>query len=555
LTFHGHNITRPNYAALLRAGRSIEPGKPFIGETEKEYTDLILETAKAVIKVREDVGVRPFHGLTHLRPDIILAEPALYRGNYKPIRTKDSDEKKIVAQTLRLIQKQKGLLNSSTVEFIQKLEKSNLARALLADRVSELRTFSAGLGIHAAGTVAAVVRLSPAVNHVFPALSAYARCDRSSQKLQSRLKVRRLFESIQSDLFQAIGKDRIAFIEETGGQLKIVADAPIEWLRIGNLPLCLRYDCSRINATPGNLLMGLLTEPVTLTFQPKALQKVLVVSSFPERDRISNILISAIETVRNRWEGKVEVINKKANTVDQFVEALNAYDGHILIFDGHGADNATEPVGKLVIGDDPIDVWGLRNRVRVPPIVILSACDTHGIDASSHATVGNGFLFLGARTVLATLLPVDAFKSASFVARLVYRMADFIPAALSVRNRVLNWTEIVAGMLRMTFSSELLDELIGPPAREGSPRARLQLAANIDINAREEDAWYDNLLSNIAKERGEDRREIESEARGVIARCESIRYVQLGNPETILIDDGETHTRIERAIQRVQEAR
>jgi CHAT domain len=154
------------------------------------------------------------------------------------------------------------------------------------------------------------------------------------------------------------------------------------------------------------------------------------------------------------------------------VTALNAYDGQILIFDGHGADNATEPVGKLVIGNDLIDVWELRNKVRIPAIVILSACDTHGIDALSHATVGNGFLFLGARTVLATLLPVNGFQSASFVARLIYRLADFIPAALSSRKRVLNWTEIISGMLRMTFASEVLDELIGPPDREGSPRAR-----------------------------------------------------------------------------------
>jgi hypothetical protein len=193
LTIHDHNITRPNYTSLLRSGRSLEPGEPFIGKTEKEYTDLILETAKAVIKVRQDVGLRPFHGLTLLRPGVILAEPALYRINYKPTRAKGPNKEKIVGKVLRLIQKQKGLHNSNTLDFVQELEKSNLARALLADRASELRTFAAGLSIHAAQTAAAVVRLSPAVNHVFPALSSYARSDRSSQKLEARLKVRRLF--------------------------------------------------------------------------------------------------------------------------------------------------------------------------------------------------------------------------------------------------------------------------------------------------------------------------------------------------------------------------
>ena len=314
----------------------------------------------------------------------------------------------------------------------------------------------------------------------------------------------------------------------------------------------MRYDCSRINATPGNLLMGLLTEPVTLTFEPKALQNVLVVSSFAEDDPLKNMLTSSIEAVRKRWEGKTEVIYKKANTVDDFIAVLNEYDGNILIFDGHGADNATEPIGKLIIGGNPVDVWNLRNKVRVPPIVILSACDTHGIDASSQATVGNGFLFLGARAVLATLLPVNAYESASFVARFIYRLADFIPAALSARKRVLNWTEVIAGMLRMTLASELLDELVGPPAPTESPRGQIQLKVNIDINAREDDAWFDNLLHNISEHRSQDIAIIQARARTIIARADSIRYVQLGNPETILIDDGGTRRRLEAAFTAVE---
>lgn len=489
-----HNITLPNYSSLRRSGRTVEPAKPFIGSTEKEYTGLILETAKAVVDIRNQIGIRRLHALTLLRPALVLTEPALYRMNYKPLKVKDRTEERIARQTLRLIQKQRGLCNEDKSEFVRELMKSRIAQAIIESRSVELQTFTAGLSIHAAQTAAAVVRLSPSINHVFPALSAYAQSNRSSN-LAARLKARRLFDSIQSGLQEAVGHDRIAFIEEVGGPLKIVADAPLEWLPVGNLPLCLRHDCCRINATPGNLLMALLTEPVTITFKPEALQKVLIVTSFTEDDPLRDILTKAIDAVRERWEGKVDVIFKKANTPNQFIEILNSYDGSILIFDGHGADNATDPVGKLMIGKEAVDVWELRDKVRVPPIVILSACDTHDLDASSHATVGNGFLFLGARTVLATLLPVNALKSAFFVARLIYRLADFIPAALSTRKRVLNWTEIMAGMLRMAFASELLDELIGPPAPEGSPRATLQLAANIDINAREDEELVHELVS------------------------------------------------------------
>ena len=423
------------------------------------------------------------------------------------------------------------------------LLRSAEAKSLVALRQSELETFMLGVGLFAAQTTSCVVRLSPGVNHVFTNLTAYANNVRSP-KLEARLKSRRLFDRIQENLVEAVGAERIAFIEKEGGPLKIVCDAPIEWLPIGNLPLGIRHDCSRLNATPGNLLMGLLTEPITLTFTPKQLQKILVVSSFRDDDPLRNVLVNSLEAIRNQWEGKTEIVYKTARSSAEFIEALNGFDGNILIFDGHGAGNADTPVGKIMIADEAIDVWSLRGSVRTPPIVILSACDTHGIDASSQATVGNAFLGIGARTVLATLLPVGGHASAAFVARLVYRIADFIPAVLSAKKRVLNWTEIISGLLRMLLASEILNALVGPPAAEGTPRARLQAIANIEINSREFDDWYERLLGAIAEHRGEEFETVRSKARNVLARSEAIRYVQLGNPETILIDDGEIRKQV-----------
>jgi hypothetical protein len=64
LTAKGHNITRPNYIVLQRAARSWKDGKAFIGRSEQEYTDAILETARAVLAVREEVGLRCVHFMT-----------------------------------------------------------------------------------------------------------------------------------------------------------------------------------------------------------------------------------------------------------------------------------------------------------------------------------------------------------------------------------------------------------------------------------------------------------------------------------------------------------
>ena len=444
---------------------------------------------------------------------------------------------------MRRIQTQKGLWSSGGKEVLEDLSESPGARTILSMRQSELETFTLAVGLHAAQTTSAVVRLSPGVNHVFPALSAYARSVRSNT-LEARMKSRRLFNSIQNGLRDAVGKDRIAFIEKEGGPIKIISDAPVEWLPVGNLPLSMRYDCSRINATPGNMLMALLTLPPAIVVPPDALQKILVVSSFADDDPLKEVLTGSLEAIREGWADKAEIIFKRVRNRAEFIDALNSFEGGILIFDGHGADNGSEPIGKLVIGREAVDVWEFRRKVRVPPIVILSACDTHGIDASSQATVGNGFLFLGARTVLATLLPVNGPASAIFIARLLLRIVEFLPAALAEKKRALDWTEVVSGMLRMLLASEMLDALVGPPAELEAPRGKIQSQANFDINVREEDGWFDNLLEGIAAHRGEAAATVASKAEAIIARSQAIRYVQLGNPETILIEDGEVGRRV-----------
>ncbi|HML07875.1 MAG TPA: CHAT domain-containing protein [Xanthobacteraceae bacterium] len=529
--------------ALRRAARSVEKGEPFVGNSEKEYTDAIIESARAVIAVREEVGLYGFHYMTHLRPELILTEPALYRLNYRAIKPEGPFEEKVVAKSLRWVQTQRGLHSQLPAQYVHDLAKSPIAQSILSERAAELDTFTVGVGLRAAQTTSAVVRLSPGVNHVFPALSAYARSLRSTS-LEARIKTRRLFDSIQNGLASAVGDERIEFITERQWPIKIVSDAPMEWLPVGNLPLAMRCDCSRINATPGNLLMGLLVEPRPIVVAPESLMDFLVVSTFEDDDRLKDVLKQALEVTRDGWEKRARVTFRTAQSKEEFIDALNSFEGAFLIFDGHGVNNANEPVGKLMLGSEAIDVWELHRKVRVPPIVILSACDTQGIDASSHATVGNGFLFLGALTVLATLLPVGGLSSAAFISRLVYRVAEFVPTAIAARGRVLNWTEVVSGMLRRFLASELLDALVGPPGDADTPQGKLLVKAGEDIDVREDNHWFDNLLERIAENRGQHLAAIQAKAQSLIARAEAIRYIQLGNPELIIIDDGKTRERL-----------
>jgi hypothetical protein len=69
-----------------------------------------------------------------------------------------------------------------------------------------------------------------------------------------------------------------------------------------------------------------------ITVPPEVLQNVLIVSAFDPADKLRNLLSQALEIGRPRWEGKVKVSFQRVQTVGQFVEALNGFEGAILIF-------------------------------------------------------------------------------------------------------------------------------------------------------------------------------------------------------------------------------
>ena len=90
----------------------------------------------------------------------------------------------------------------------------------------------------------------------------------------------------------------------------------------------------------------------------------------------------------------------------ELVRALNAFDGIVVVYDGHAGQDRGTDLGVLHLRDEDVDIWSIRGEARIPPVVLLSACDTHPYDAS-HATVANGFLAAGAHTVLAAGIPVS----------------------------------------------------------------------------------------------------------------------------------------------------
>jgi len=129
-----------------------------------------------------------------------------------------------------------------------------------------------------------------------------------------------------------------------------------------------------------------------------------VISALKRDDPITGIFETAFDTFEPLWRKNLTVTYENVASEADLVKALNDFDGPMVIFDGHGSHAKDQPA-LLHLGSDAVDVWSLRDRIQnMPPIVILSACDTHAADRN-HATTANGFMHLGARTVLASVLP------------------------------------------------------------------------------------------------------------------------------------------------------
>lgn len=534
---HSHNALLPNIMTLQGADFVFGELQPFVGRSNREYISAIADSARAVLDVRSKISFVDAFRHTPPGPDLIVTAPSFYTFiQTSRLAIPEGGLGDPIRRLLTLFQRQNDYTMTSTGEVMHSILSSPDARLVLKLRQDELEVHTLTVGIRAASSLAATIRLPPSANRGTGALRHLATHARGG-RLDNTRKLVRLFAAVQDHLREVVGHDLLEIIGSSSTGIKIVSDAPLEWLPIGELPLGLRFDVSRITSTPGNLMVGSLVMPPILRLRRQAFQEVLVISAFDSDDPIRSFLATALKAFEPAWTGKLALRQVNVQSEAEFVAAVNAFHGAVMIYDGHArSGDSTEP-GALILGRDAVDVWTLRGRVRAPPIVILSACDTIAIDGS-HASVANGFLAIGTRTVLGTLLPVNALSAASFAARLVYRLADFLPAALKDYGRALRWTEVVGGMLRMQAVTDILHGLIQESILAEDEFERCAMIGNDAINSLKSD-WLQRLVKAVSERAVHTEETILAKIRSLIPLSDAIRYVQVGNPESILIDEEE----------------
>lgn len=541
----GHNAVAPNLFSLYVAGFRDTTSGSFteISGRIAPYVEIIVQTTRSVLTERERIGERAANQYFRRPPSVSLFAPAIYphfhetslaSGAFSP------EEKKRILAVRRMLKRQDGYgFNASTQAQVKALwgevegEKPR-PHPIMIERAAELSLATQCVGTLSASEISAVIRLPNAVNRTAGQVRQFTQ--HYHAKHTTDRKRRDQFRKVQSAVTASVPEEFFEFIEEAEDGIRLITDAHLEWMNVRGLPLCVQKDITRVPVTPGNLFIEQVLPKKHIHLTTSDFEEVLILSALRDDDPISRFFNIALAEFEPHFRDKIRVRTERIRNEEDLVAALNSYSGSVVIFDGHGGHAKDKPA-ELQLLEECIDIWQLqRKRPRVPPIVVLSACDTHAADRN-HASTANGFLAIGARTVLGSVFPIDARDASSFIARLLYRVAEFVPASHKMFNRSLTWMEIMGGMIRMQLLTDFCRRLESKGLIDHEAYEAVHLAGNMAINGGDE--WpYETVITELSK-RGVDEKRAWHELRSAMSNSTAISYLQMGCPETIIVHPDE----------------
>jgi hypothetical protein len=185
-----------------------------------------------------------------------------------------------------------------------------------------------------------------------------------------------------------------------------------------------------------------------------------MVRTFDDDDPLRDVLVNAIQLINSESHKKIDLEVVDVATKDEFIAAFNNFDGRLAIFDGHGRHDRSDSQGTIRIGSIQVNLFELYGQIYIPPILFLSARETHTLEGI-ESSVASGFLMMGARSVLGTIVPIDGLKAAILIARFIFRFTDFVPYLKTM----ISWSQIVSGMFRRSYVTDVLRAMESGSAR------------------------------------------------------------------------------------------
>ena len=441
--------------------------------------------------------------------------------------------------------------------FDFKDNKYNLENEYISQYLSEKEYIEQLISVVSSSYLSPNIKLSIKENKYISILKEIGTIDRS----ENNCKIHKAFLKLENQ-FNTDVTDWFDYMNcESSKRLKLISNLPLEWINYCELPLMIKNDVSRIPISPGYLTEKLLLDTEQIHLSCKAFEKILFISSFQDNDPIkhhmalkikiiqdtlskpineelSNSLLNSFEHTKNTQINtendkiNIKVEWKNIENKNDLIEILDKNNSALVIFDLHGGHNK-DGEGFLALKDENITISSLIGKIKIPPIVILSACDTSPID-KNHNNVANMFLMAGAKTVLASALPILSNEASTYIARLLVRVSVFLYKHVIENNRSIRWSTFISGMTRQAYYTELLYKLEKLNFITREQIYELAFAVNMILNPLKLD-FHNKILNEISMKSkiSIDDIKIFIENNHKFAEC--LKYIQIGNPENIII--------------------
>lgn len=238
-------------------------------------------------------------------------------------------------------------------------------------------------------------------------------------------------------LKEEIPKEVIDFMaKHPCAHAKIFSDIPLEWLTLHGVPLMFQTVVSRIPLRPGNHAIIHFDESRdTLRFSRKEVEDVLIIDCTDDNDEVGRYSLILHDVIS---ECGFKSRHRRVSTLQEYKDVLNEEAPHILVHWGHGSYDTRQDRGYLHIRKEKTEVWDWKG-VAIPPIVLLAACETSAL-ARTHNNPANAWIAFGARSVLATLLPVQADLTCTLFGRIFANLMESVSGTQVLEN----WSIVVS---------------------------------------------------------------------------------------------------------------
>jgi hypothetical protein len=275
---------------------------------------------------------------------------------------------------------------------------------------SEQRLMSCQAAWLSAGSQTVPIQLNPRPGPLYSKIRAlYSALEHNSRKISA------LFRSVEMILAQMLPDGLLKHLDDGSSPITFFSELPFEWTMLDEWPVCLTRPVSRIpiGFSHWDVLSAAMDWPAEIDTKDPG--RVLIFDLIQTDDpvkRYSDAFASTSEGLAQRY---TYASPKDAN---EFVGVLANAKADVVVLDTHGGYDRSQDKLLIEIAGLPVPLDDLLPDFQVPPVWILSACDT-SVSGAMRGCFVRALLGRGALCVIAGLSRVDAFVASMFVGRLL----------------------------------------------------------------------------------------------------------------------------------------